>query len=84
MAAMAAFCLDATPLARRLDWSGAQSLADIGMAADMTKAGCPPEGIQPVLEVVKANLGHLDALRMKALSAMARLSQHGLQIEGDR
>lgn len=66
---MAAFYLDAVPIARRLQWSRSEELEAIGLETDMMKIGCPREGIQPILDVVRAHLDQLDAIRCRLFAA---------------
>ena len=60
---VAAFYADAAPLARRLVWAQSESLEAFGIERDLLLAGVAAEGIQPLLEAVRANLGHLNELR---------------------
>jgi hypothetical protein len=55
---VAAFYVDAAPIARRLMWD-----------RDLVHAGVPAEGIQPLLEAMRANLGHLNELRANVIAA---------------
>lgn len=66
---MAGFCVDAVPIARRLQWSRSHELEAIGFEADMMKIGCPREGIQPILDVVRAHLDQLNAIRCRLFAA---------------
>jgi hypothetical protein len=68
-ACMAAFYADATPVARRFDWDGSAELERLGTENDMLKVGVPPEGVLPVLEVVRNNLEQLDAIRMQVMGS---------------
>ncbi len=63
VAQMAAFYADAMPVSRRLDWSQSRSLEAMGREADMMAAGCPKEGIAPILDSVRSNLDHLNEFR---------------------
>jgi hypothetical protein len=65
VAAMAAFYADAAPVSKRLDWNGAAALEGLGTKADMMRAGALAEGIEPILAVVRDNLGHLNWLRVR-------------------
>lgn len=67
VAEIAAFYADAAPVARRLEWSGGNLLPSMGLNADMVGAGCPIAGITPILESVRSNLDHLNAMRRLAL-----------------
>lgn len=64
---MAAFYLDAAPVAYRLEWFGSQLLEFVGFNADMVGAGCPMDGAQAVFECVRDNLPLLNELRREAL-----------------
>lgn len=67
--AIAAFYADAAPVSRRFHWSLAPLLKDAGLIADMTHAGCPYDGIGPVLGTVRANLACLNLERQAAMKA---------------
>ncbi|MBU3077818.1 hypothetical protein [Sphingomonas quercus] len=71
IAAMAAFYADATPIARRLVWSRSHELEALGLETDMLKIGCPRAGIEPLVEVVRANLDHLNVIRHRLFAAQA-------------
>jgi hypothetical protein len=62
-ACMAAFHVDAAPVSRRFVWNGSAELERLGVEADMEKVGVPPAGIAPLLNVVRDNLDHLNAIR---------------------
>ena len=64
---VAAFYADAAPVARRLMWDQSRSLETFGTERDLLLAGVPKEGIGPLLEAVRANLGHLNELRTQVL-----------------
>jgi hypothetical protein len=64
---VAAFYADAAPVARRLMWDRSGSLETFGTERDLLLAGVPAEGIGPLLEAVRANLGHLNELRTQIL-----------------
>jgi hypothetical protein len=65
---VAAFYVDGAPVARRLMWDQSESLEAFGIERDLLYAGMPVEGIQPLLEVMRANLGHLNQIRQEVLS----------------
>jgi hypothetical protein len=65
---VAAFYADAAPVARRLVWAQSERLEAFGIERDLLPAGVPPEGIGPLLEAVRANLGHLNELRVQTLA----------------
>jgi hypothetical protein len=64
---IAAFYADAAPVSRRFHWAFGPLLSHCGLVADMTDAGCPYDGISPVLEAVSANLPALDIQRRASL-----------------
>jgi hypothetical protein len=61
---MAAFYADAAPLASKLSWDGADQLEALGTEADLLKVGVPREGIGPLLRLFRANVSHLNKLRV--------------------
>jgi hypothetical protein len=61
---MAAFYADAAPLASKLSWDGADQLEALGTEADLLKVGVPPERIEPLLRLFRANVQHLNKLRV--------------------
>jgi hypothetical protein len=64
---VAAFYVDGAPVARRLKWDQSEALETFGIERDLLHAGVPAEGIKPLLEVMRTNLGHLNALRADIL-----------------
>ena len=66
---VAAFYVDAAPIARRLMWDQSEALETFGIERDLVHAGVPTEGIQPLLEAMRANLGHLNELRANVIAA---------------
>lgn len=63
---MAAFYADAAPLARKVVWRASEELEKLGTEADLLKVGVAPEGVQPLLQVFRENLDHLNKLRAHA------------------
>jgi hypothetical protein len=61
---MAAFYADAAPLASKLLWDGADQLEALGTEADLLKVGVPLEGIEPLLQLFRANVQHLNTVRV--------------------
>lgn len=61
---MAAFYADAAPLASRLVWRGVDELEALGIETDMLRSGVPPEVIGPFLELFRANVDHLNQVRL--------------------
>lgn len=60
---MAAFYADAAPLARKLVWRGGDELEALGTEADLLKVGVAPDGIAPLLQVLRENVDQLDKIR---------------------
>jgi hypothetical protein len=69
---VAAFYVDAAPIARRLSWDQSEALEAFGIERDLLHAGVPAEGIQPLLEVMRANVAHLNELRAQVLAGAQR------------
>jgi hypothetical protein len=65
---VAAFYVDGAPVARRLIWHQSEALEIFGIERDLLLAGVPIEGIQPLLQVMRANLRHLNDLRAQVLA----------------
>jgi hypothetical protein len=61
---MAAFYADAAPLASKLSWDGADQLEALGTEADLLKVGVAREGIEPLLRLFRANVQHLNKVRL--------------------
>ena len=59
---MAAFYADAAPLAWQLVWRGGNELEALGTEADLLKVGVAPDGIAPLLQVLRENVDHLDKI----------------------
>lgn len=72
VALMAAFYADAVPISLRLAWPQSWELEELGFEADMHGAGCPKEGMTPVLAAVLGNLDQLNACRRE-------VAQRGLE-----
>jgi hypothetical protein len=70
---MAAFYVDAAPIARRLMWEQSEALETFGIERDLLHAGLPAEGIQPLLKAMRVNLGHLNELRAQVLARTLRI-----------
>jgi hypothetical protein len=66
---VAAFYVDAAPIARRLIWDQSEALEAFGIERDLLHAGVSAEGIQPLLKTMRANLGHLNELRAEVLAS---------------
>jgi hypothetical protein len=65
---VAVFYVDGAPVAKRLIWDQSKALEAFGIERDLLHAGVPIEGIQPLIEVMRANLGHLNDLRAQVLA----------------
>jgi hypothetical protein len=65
---VAAFYVDAAPVARRLIWDQSEALETFGIERDLLHTGVPAEGIEPLLAAMRANLGHLNELRAQVFS----------------
>jgi hypothetical protein len=65
---VAAFYVDAAPVAKRLIWDQSEALEAFGIERDLIHAGVPAEGIQPLLEAMRANLEHFNELRAQILT----------------
>lgn len=63
---IAAFYVDATPVARSLEWNLRKPLNRAGFLADMLAAGCDEAGADDVLTVVRDALPQLNQLRRAA------------------
>jgi hypothetical protein len=66
---VAAFYVDAAPIARRLIWDQSEALEAFGIERDLLHAGVPAEGIERLLEAMRANHEHLNELRAQVLAA---------------
>jgi hypothetical protein len=71
---VAAFYVDAAPIARRLMWDQSEALEAFGIERDLLHAGVPADGIQPLLAAMRANLGHINELRAQALARSQAVS----------
>jgi hypothetical protein len=76
---MAAFYVDGAPVARRLMWEQSEALEVFGIERDLLHAGVPAEGIQPLLEAMRANIGHLNQLRAQVLAG-AQMAPTTMQV----
>ncbi|WP_320198280.1 hypothetical protein RMR16_010490 [Agrobacterium sp. rho-13.3] len=69
LVAMSAFYADATPIRRQLVWSQSSPLYSVGLKTDMTKIGCPDDGVETIVSVVIAHLDHLNNIRQRLRSS---------------
>jgi hypothetical protein len=65
---VAAFYVDAAPVARCFVWDQADALKVFGRERDFMRFGVAKEGIAPLIDVMRANLDHLNALRAEVLT----------------
>jgi hypothetical protein len=65
---IAVFYVDGAPVARRLIWDQSEALEIFGIERDLLHVGVPIQGIQPLVAVMRANLGHLNELRAQVLA----------------
>ena len=68
IAGMAAYYLDAAPVALRLDWPLAETLFRKGRIADMTKVGLAADLVEPLMRLIESNSDRLNALRAVVLN----------------
>jgi hypothetical protein len=68
VAYVAAFYVDGAPVAQRLMWDQSETLEAFGIERDLHYAGISAGGIEPLLGVMRANLGHLNQIRREVLS----------------
>jgi hypothetical protein len=66
-AGIAAFYADAAPVLSAFKWPTGDIFRIIGAMADMMDAGCPFEGVSPVMSCVTDQLPHLNQLRRSEL-----------------
>jgi hypothetical protein len=64
---VAAFYVDAAPVARRLSWQKSEELELFGAECDLAHAGVPIEGVRPLIQAVRSNLVHLNEVRAEVL-----------------
>lgn len=68
-AATAAFHADAAPVTKKLVWLGSDELERLGAEADLFRDGVPRDGARPVIECVRANVDHLNEIRVRLLKS---------------
>jgi len=64
---VAAFYVDAAPVARRLIWDQSDDLEAFGRERDLMRFGVAKDGIAPLIDVMRANLDQLNELRVEIL-----------------
>ncbi len=79
VALMAAFYADAITTDQQLIWNGSEALYRDGMEADMLTAHCPRDAAAGIIEIVRANLHHLNAIRARMASASFWPNHHGVE-----
>lgn len=67
VAEIAAFYADACPVSLRFEWEAGPLMSFIGLQADMMGAGCAFDGVEPVVDCVRENLGGLNDARRSVL-----------------
>jgi hypothetical protein len=60
---VAAFHVDAAPIARRLVWDQSWQVEQFGVERDLAVGGVKPEGVVPLIGAIRDNLDHLNRLR---------------------
>jgi len=63
----AVFHCNGGPVRRRLEWERSRALQQMGTRIDLEKSGCPPEGVEPIMQVVRDQMASLDDLRVQRL-----------------
>jgi hypothetical protein len=76
---IAVFYVDGAPVARRFIWDQSEALEAFGIERDLIHAGVPLKGIQPLIETMRSNLGHLNDLRAQVLAG-ARVGPTPMQV----
>jgi hypothetical protein len=74
-AQIAAFYVDGTPIARRLDWPLARPLEVLGAEGDLASALVPRAGAQPLIEAMQANLDRLNEIRAEIWNTLRSAPQ---------
>lgn len=69
VASMAAFYADAIALNHRIIWTKSDVLFALGRKTDMTKIGTPDQGVEPITNIVLANLDQLNEIRRRLREA---------------
>jgi hypothetical protein len=64
---MAAFYVDAAPLAQKFQWSQGDELEHLGTEADLMKVGVPIEGVAPILDIFARSIDQLNEFRSDIL-----------------
>jgi hypothetical protein len=77
---MAAFYVDAAPLATKLVWKGADELEAFGTETDLLLSGVPLEGFAPLLAALRNNLEHLNEVRARVFAQQRSVASGTLSI----
>ena len=64
---IAAYHVDGTPIANRFDWPASHALDAFGRETDLLRAGVAPEAHERLCGLVRANLEHLNQIRVAVL-----------------
>jgi hypothetical protein len=72
----AAFYVDGSPVTPRLDWAQSVPLETLGTQADLASAEVPCEGVQPLLDAIRARLGRLNEIRRELWCSLRTASQY--------
>lgn len=64
---MAAFYVDGSPIARRLEWSASHRLEAFGRETDLSRAGVRKDVQQAFCELIRKELDHLNEIRAACL-----------------
>jgi len=67
VAGYALFHVEGWAISNRWHWPLSRDLQQIGTRIDLEKSGCAPEGVEPVLAVVREELDHLNDIRCRLL-----------------
>ena len=81
---LAAFYTDGYPISSRLMWQGCLDAEQFGIDNDLLLAGVRFEGIEPLLQVFRGQLGELNAVRRAVFRSAqaAQQAQAGLSVRG--
>ena len=78
---IAAFYVEGNAVSLEASWKGSHALKAKGIESALMWQGCSPSGVRPTLDVVRANLDHLNDIRHKLLSARFVNRQLALPLE---
>jgi hypothetical protein len=63
----AAFYAEGSAVSRRLHWAQSRSLQALGIAAELSTAEVNPDGVEPLIDVIRGSLDQLNAIRTHLL-----------------